>query len=153
MSYYKGIGPNAGIIVMADEAMEYALGQCGLVVDARATVAREFLKMLPEWFFSGAWIKEGDDDMENENIGAVPGRVKSAGNDNHRVTVRHVGRVNIGYGNLWLGGATGCGVDKTLAAVINEEMDRQGIDTLDGLAELTLVITPIEGAGTNVEVV
>lgn len=60
MSYYKGIGPNAGIIVMADEAMEYALGQCGLVVDARAPVAREFLDMLPDWFFSGNWVKEGE---------------------------------------------------------------------------------------------
>lgn len=53
---YKGIGPMAGTIVEDEDAMEYALEQCGVVVDARAPAARELLDMLPDWFFSGNWI-------------------------------------------------------------------------------------------------
>lgn len=59
-THYRGIGPNAGKVVPADEALEYALEECGLAVDARAPAAREFLDMLPDWFFSGNWVKEGE---------------------------------------------------------------------------------------------
>lgn len=55
---YRGIFPNRGKYIPAEEALEYALEQCGVVVDARAPAAREFLAMLPEWFFSGSWIPE-----------------------------------------------------------------------------------------------
>ena len=57
-TYYLGIGPNVGKVVPADEALEYALEQCGVVVDARAPDAKEFLDMMVDWYFSGAWIPE-----------------------------------------------------------------------------------------------
>lgn len=53
---YKGTGPMRGVTVRDEDALDYALEQCGLVVDARAPAAREFLDMLPDWFFSGNWI-------------------------------------------------------------------------------------------------
>ena len=55
---YRGIFPNRGKYFPAVEALEYALEQCGIVVDARAPAAKEFVEMLPEWFFSGNWIPE-----------------------------------------------------------------------------------------------
>lgn len=57
---YKGTGPMQGVTVRDEDALDYALEQCGLVVDARAPAAREFLDMLPDWFFSGNWVKEGE---------------------------------------------------------------------------------------------
>lgn len=148
---YKGIGPNAGKVVPADEALEYALEQCGVVVDARAQAAREFLDMLPDWFFSGNWVKEGENTMDNNNSAAVavpPAKKKGM----HRVELHHVGQVQLEYGNIWLGDGLG-GTDKTLAAIINDAMMASGIDSLDGLAELVLTIEPLDGAGTDVEVV
>ena len=55
---YRGIFPNRGKYIPADEALEYALEQCGVVVDARAPDAKEFLDMMVDWYFSGAWIPE-----------------------------------------------------------------------------------------------
>lgn len=55
---YRGIFPNRGKYIPAEEALEYALEQCGVVVDARAPAAGEFLAMLPDWFFSGNWLPE-----------------------------------------------------------------------------------------------
>lgn len=61
-THYRGIGPNAGKVVPADEALEYALEQCGVVVDARAPFAGEFLVMMVDWFFSGNWIHCEEDE-------------------------------------------------------------------------------------------
>lgn len=55
---YRGIFREHGKYIPADEALEYALEQCGVVVDARAPFAGEFLDMMVDWFFSGNWIPE-----------------------------------------------------------------------------------------------
>lgn len=151
-TYYCGIGPNAGKVVPADEALEYALEECGLAVDARAPAAREFLDMLPDWFFSGNWVKEGENIMENNNSAAVavPPVEKKTGMP--RVALRHVGLVQVEYGNIWLWDGLG-GTDKTLAAIINDALMANGIDSLNGLAELVLTIEPLVDVGTDVEVV
>lgn len=150
---HKGTGPMRGVTVRDEDAMEYALGQCGLVVDARAPVAREFLKMLPEWFFSGKRIHaEGEHIMENNNSAAVAVPPVEKKKGMHRVALHHVGRVQLEYGNIWLGDGLG-GTDKTLAATINDAMMASGIDDLDGLAELVLTIEPLDDVGTDVEVV
>lgn len=47
---YKGTGPNAGKVVPADEALEYALEECGLVVDARARQPESFWTCCPIGF-------------------------------------------------------------------------------------------------------
>lgn len=61
---YRGIGPNTGKFVPADEALEYALEQCGvslILVDNDAPEAEEFLHMVEEWYFDGGWtFKEGE---------------------------------------------------------------------------------------------
>lgn len=89
--------------------------------------------------------------MENNNSAAVavpPAKKKGT----HHVAVCHVGRVQMEYGNIWLGDGLG-GTDKTLAAAISEQLAQLGIDELDGLARLTLTIDPLDDAGTVVEVV
>lgn len=61
---YRGIGPNIGKFVPADEALEYALEQCGvslILVDKDAPKAEEFLHMVEEWYFDGGWtFEEGE---------------------------------------------------------------------------------------------
>ena len=59
---YKGIGPMRGTTVEDEDALEYALEQCGVVVDARAPFAGEFLGMMVDWFFSGNWIHCEEDE-------------------------------------------------------------------------------------------
>lgn len=62
---YRGIGPNAGKFVPADEALEYALEQCGvsiIMVDKDAPEAEEFLRMVEEWYFDGGWTFVPADD-------------------------------------------------------------------------------------------
>lgn len=89
--------------------------------------------------------------MENNNNAAVavpPAKKKGM----HRVALRHVGRVQMEYGNIWLWDGLG-GTDKTLAAIINDALMASGIDSLDGLAKLALTIEPLDDAGTDVVVV
>lgn len=60
MIKYVGIGPERGKEVPADEALNYALNQCGVVmVDDEAPEHQEFCKALVEWYFSGNWKKVG----------------------------------------------------------------------------------------------
>lgn len=60
---YKGIGPEAGNFVSAEDAFDYAAEECGIkVVDLLAPLSDEFHKMLVEWYFSGNWV----DVSENE---------------------------------------------------------------------------------------
>ena len=64
---YRGIGPNTGKFVPSDEALEYALEQCGvsiIMVDKDAPEADEFLSMVEEWFFSGGWTFVNGEEQE-----------------------------------------------------------------------------------------
>lgn len=70
---YRGIFPNRGKYIPADEALEYALEQCGVVVDARAPAAREFLAMLPEWFSPAT----GSPNMDTRKGGGTDGHEES----------------------------------------------------------------------------
>lgn len=60
MIVYKGIGPEAGKVVSAGQALEYAMEQCGIVQKPGATIDPEFAEMLVEWYYSGNWIKDVD---------------------------------------------------------------------------------------------
>lgn len=90
--------------------------------------------------------------MENNNSAAVAVPPVEKKKGMHRVALRHVGRVELEYGNIWLGDGTG-GPCNTLSAVVNDALMANGIDRLDGLAELVLTIEPLGDAGTDVEVV
>lgn len=90
--------------------------------------------------------------MENNNSAAVAVPPVEKKKGMHRVALRHIGQVQMEYGNIWLGDGLG-GTDKTLAAIINDALMENGINGLDGLAELVLTIEPLNGAGTDVEVV
>lgn len=60
MSEYIGIGSECGKRVSDDEALNYALKRCGVVmVDEDAPEHEEFCKFLVEWYFSGNWKKVG----------------------------------------------------------------------------------------------
>ena len=64
---YRGIGPNAGKFVPADEALEYALEQCGvsiIMVDKDAPESEEFLHMVEEWYFDGGWTFVNGEEQE-----------------------------------------------------------------------------------------
>lgn len=58
---YEGVGPYEGVTVDAEEALAFALSECGLPctpaeIDRTRPDAQEFCEMLVEWFFSGSWI-------------------------------------------------------------------------------------------------
>lgn len=55
--YYKGIGPEKGKVVPEEEAYDYALDRC-----LNGEEHEEFREMLVEWYFSGNWIKEEEDE-------------------------------------------------------------------------------------------
>ncbi len=55
---WRGIGPNAGEFVAAEDGFGYACQQVGIeVFDEAAHDAEEFKEMLIEWYFSGNWIE------------------------------------------------------------------------------------------------
>lgn len=55
---YSGTGPNTGIFVAADDALDFASERCGIrFEDTGAPDFDEFLEMFEEWFFS-SWVKE-----------------------------------------------------------------------------------------------
>ena len=63
---YSGTGPNVGQFVPADDALEYALAQCGVtsvVVNEDAPPAEEFLSMVEDWVFDSGWkfVEEGEE--------------------------------------------------------------------------------------------
>lgn len=63
MLVYKGVfGPESGKQVPADEALEYAMKECGIQVAPGAELSPEFAEMLEEWFFSGNWLPEEEDE-------------------------------------------------------------------------------------------
>lgn len=53
---YRGIGPEQGICVKAEDAYSYAFSRC-----LNGPDNEEFREMLVEWFYSGNWIKEEED--------------------------------------------------------------------------------------------
>lgn len=53
---YRGIGPELGICVKAEDAFSYAFSRC-----LNGPDKEEFKEMLVEWFYSGNWIKEEED--------------------------------------------------------------------------------------------
>ena len=58
---WRGIGPNAGKFVPADEGFEYVCAQVGVgSFDNNAPDAAEFKAALVEWYFSGNWIEVND---------------------------------------------------------------------------------------------
>lgn len=62
---YKGIGPERGQRVPAENALPYAMERCGIQFTSKpGDTSEEFKEMLVEWFFSGNWIRkeaEGDE--------------------------------------------------------------------------------------------
>lgn len=57
---YKGIGPEYGKYIETENAADYAATQCGIELTGKTT--DEFLKMFVEWYFSGNWIEDDDDE-------------------------------------------------------------------------------------------
>lgn len=55
---YVGIGPNRGVRVAGEDALEYALAACGVRTVTRTALTGEFETMLMDWYFSGDWVKE-----------------------------------------------------------------------------------------------
>lgn len=61
---YKGIGPESGRYVSAEDAPAYAMERCGIRLSGLpGDTQEEFMLMLEEWFFSGDWIpdKQGEE--------------------------------------------------------------------------------------------
>ena len=55
---WRGIGPNAGEFLAAEDAFGYVCQQVGITAfDSTALEADEFREMLIEWYFSGNWIE------------------------------------------------------------------------------------------------
>ncbi len=60
---YEGFGEHEGEWVAAQDALAYAMKQCGIVHSGGTSPEqREFDEMLVEWYFSGNWraVREGD---------------------------------------------------------------------------------------------
>ncbi|UZT82660.1 hypothetical protein [Caproicibacterium sp. BJN0003] len=56
---YKGIGPERGTTVSADDALPYAMLRCGITFDCSENIGdcrQEFVKTLVDWFYSGNWM-------------------------------------------------------------------------------------------------
>jgi hypothetical protein len=65
---YKGIGPERGKTVSADDALPYAMLRCGITFVYSENIGdcrQEFMKMLVDWFYSGNWLP---DELENGGI-------------------------------------------------------------------------------------
>ncbi len=69
---YKGMGPERGNIVPAEDALSYAMERCGIqpsTAPANSQDRDEFSRMLVEWFFSGNWAPvEKDEEADSECI-------------------------------------------------------------------------------------
>lgn len=65
--YYKGMTgtPEEGIVVDKTKAYDYALERC---LNGASEDKREFREMLVEWFYSGNWIEEDEDDDLRETV-------------------------------------------------------------------------------------
>ena len=55
---WRGIGPNAGIFIAAEDGFSYVRDRVGITLfDHTAPDAKEFNEMLIDWYFSGNWIE------------------------------------------------------------------------------------------------
>lgn len=55
---WRGIGPNAGEFVAAEDGFGYVCQQAGIeVFDETAPDAKELKETIVEWFFSGNWLE------------------------------------------------------------------------------------------------
>lgn len=61
MGYWEGIGPEDGTVVEDDAAFQYALERC---MNGTEEDKKEFREMLPEWFYSGNWIRRSGGNQE-----------------------------------------------------------------------------------------
>jgi hypothetical protein len=59
---YCGIGPNAGLVIPEEDALPYAMHQCGIPCINPAPDSEEFKGMLVEWFYSGSWLENGQEE-------------------------------------------------------------------------------------------
>ena len=60
---YKGIGPESGRYVSAEDAPAYAMERCGIRLSGLpGDTQEEFILMLEEWFFSGDWVSVDEDE-------------------------------------------------------------------------------------------
>lgn len=59
MAKYVGLGAEMGVVVEEEDAYNYALKRC---LFGTRTERREFEEELVEWFYSGSFIKEEDND-------------------------------------------------------------------------------------------
>lgn len=53
---YDGFGPNQGIHIDSENALEYALQHCHVQEIPGETIDPEFAEMVEEWFYSGNWV-------------------------------------------------------------------------------------------------
>lgn len=55
---WRGVGPNAGKFVPAEDGFEYVCHHFGIEeFDRTALDAEEFKEMVVEWYFSGNWVE------------------------------------------------------------------------------------------------
>lgn len=55
---WRGIGPNAGEFVPAEDAFNHVCKEVGIwAYDSTNPLFAEFKEMLVEWYFSGNWIE------------------------------------------------------------------------------------------------
>lgn len=58
---YVGFGPEAGTVIEEKQAYQYALERC---LNGTPEEQLEFREMLVEWYFSGNWVKEDQDEEQ-----------------------------------------------------------------------------------------
>ena len=64
---YKGIGPMQGVTVRDENALEYALEQCGvrqITGDKENPKYQEILEVIKDWYFDQFFCRYDDDDPE-----------------------------------------------------------------------------------------
>lgn len=60
---WRGIGPNQGRFVHADEAFDHVTHEVGILdFHETAPLADEFRHMLIDWYFSGDWVGVWEDE-------------------------------------------------------------------------------------------
>lgn len=72
---YKGTGPMQGVTVRDEDALEYALEQCGvrqITGDKDNLMFVALMGAIQEWFFSGDFYYEDDVDYVEEPDGPDP---------------------------------------------------------------------------------
>lgn len=58
---YYGLGKESGTVVEESQAYDYALERC---LNGTLDDQVDFQEMLVEWFYSGNWVKKGEEDNE-----------------------------------------------------------------------------------------